>query len=347
MMKRRIFLWMGLSVLFLISGFSTEGFSKERYQVKQGSTLFTIAKKYGITIAELKKANNIRGNALKPGQFLTIPDHKESTAAKAEVKVKPIAKGKLTPASKPATYIVKKGDSIYSISKKTGLSVAEIKRINHLRGNAVKPGRRLAVTKQGTGKDLAAQETIASRKKPSAFDLDDDDFEEDDSVTVEDDLAEIEKERAASSALLGVWSNPEEPRLLVKVVKGFLGTPYRLGGSTVRGIDCSAFVAKVYQFFDVSLPRTAREQAHVGKVVSKEELVEGDLVFFNTKRAFGHVGIYIGNNEFIHASSGRSTKAVRIDNLDKPYYNKRFIKAVRVKGIDNKSAVLKGWDGQV
>ena len=347
MMKRRIFLWMGLSVLFLISCLSTEGFSKERYQVKQGSTLFTIAKKYGITVAELKRANNIKGNALKPGQVLTIPDRKEATVAKTDGKVKSAAKGKGTAAARPDSYVVKKGDSIYSISKKTGLSVAEIKRINHLRGNALKPGRKLVVTKRGIGKELAAQDAVASRKKPSAFDLDDDDFEEDDSITVEDDLADIEKEKNASSSVLGVWNNPEEPRLLVKVVKGFLGTPYRLGGSTVRGIDCSAFVAKVYQFFDVSLPRTAREQARVGKVVSKEELVEGDLVFFNTRRAFGHVGIYIGNNEFIHASSGRSTKAVRIDNLDKPYYNKRFIKAVRVKGVEGKSADLKGWDGQV
>lgn len=346
-MKRRIFLWMGLSVLFLSSVFCTEGFSKETYQVKQGSTLFTIAKKYGITVAELKKANNIRGNALKPGQILTIPDRKGTGVAKTDRKAKAVAKGKTAPVSKSNFYVVKKGDSIYGISKKTGVSIAEIKRINHLRGNALKPGRKLAIARHETGKSVA-QDDVASSKKPSAFDLDDDDLEEDDGVAAVDDPAEIEKEKAASSNLLGMWNNPEEPRLLVKVVKGFLGTPYRLGGSSVRGIDCSAFVAKIYEFFDVNLPRTAREQARVGQVVSKEELVEGDLVFFNTRRrAFGHVGIYIGNNEFIHASSGRSSKAVRIDNLDKPYYHKRFIKAVRLKGIDDKAAQMKGWDGKV
>jgi len=343
-MKRRIFLWMGLSVLFLSSCLCTEGFSKERYQVKQGSTLFTIAKKYGVSVADLKKANNLRGNALKPGQFLTIPDRKEATAAKTDKK-KSVAKGKAAPASKASVYVVKKGDSIYSIAKKTGLSIVEIKQINHLRGNALKPGRKLALARHGASRD-DAQDTVASRKKTSAFDLDDDDLE-DDSVAVEDDPADIEKEKGAGSALLGTWNNPDEPRLLVKVVKGFLGTPYRMGGSTVRGIDCSAFVAKIYEFFDVNLPRTAREQAKVGKAVSKDELVEGDLVFFNTRRAFGHVGIYIGNNEFIHASSGRSSKAVRIDNLDKPYYHKRFIKAVRLKGVDDKSAVLKSGDDKV
>ena len=61
-------------------------------------------------------------------------------------------------------------------------------------------------------------------------------------------------------------------------------------------------------------------------------LLSGDLVFFNTRRAFGHVGIYIGNHEFVHASSRRS--GVRIDSLDTPYYNKSFVKAVRLKDLD-------------
>jgi peptidoglycan endopeptidase LytE len=117
------------------------------------------------------------------------------------------------------------------------------------------------------------------------------------------------------------------------VATAFLGAPYRLGGISLKGLDCSAFVKKVYQLFDISLPRTAREQAHVGAGVAREELIEGDLVFFNTKRSFGHVGIYIGNNEFVHASS--RNRGVRIDNLNEPYFNKRFVKAVRLKGLDD------------
>ena len=113
---------------------------------------------------------------------------------------------------------------------------------------------------------------------------------------------------------------------------GFLGAPYRLGGSSVKGIDCSAFVKKIYQFFNIDLPRTAFEQAHTGLGVARSELVEGDLLFFNTRRKLGHVGIYIGNNEFVHASSRK--RGVRVDNLDTPYYNKRFVKAVRLKECD-------------
>jgi peptidoglycan endopeptidase LytE len=111
-----------------------------------------------------------------------------------------------------------------------------------------------------------------------------------------------------------------------------LGAPYRFGGSSVRGLDCSAFVKKIYQFFDITLPRTAREQSRVGKLIAREDLKEGDLIFFNTRRAIGHVGIYIGNNEFVHAASGQQ-RMVKIDTLEKPYYDKRFAKAVRIKEL--------------
>jgi cell wall-associated NlpC family hydrolase len=80
------------------------------------------------------------------------------------------------------------------------------------------------------------------------------------------------------------------------VAIGFLGAPYRLGGSGLKGIDCSAFVRKTYQIFDIDLPRNAGTQSKVGMSIDHEELVEGDLVFFRTRRPLGHVGIYIGNN---------------------------------------------------
>jgi peptidoglycan DL-endopeptidase LytE len=145
-------------------------------------------------------------------------------------------------------------------------------------------------------------------------------------------LAEIEKQKNDSVALLGKWSSPDEPKLLVKVALGFLGAPYRLGGSSVTGIDCSGFVRKIYQFFNINLPRTAFEQSRVGMRVPRQELAEGDLLFFNTRKTLGHVGIYIGNNEFVHACSRK--KGVRVDNLDTPYYDRRFIRAVRLKGND-------------
>jgi cell wall-associated NlpC family hydrolase len=119
-------------------------------------------------------------------------------------------------------------------------------------------------------------------------------------------------------------------------VKTFLGAPYRLGGSTLKGIDCSAFVKKIYEIFNIYLPRTVKEQFQIGKKVGKDELEEGDLVFFKTQRSNnGHVGIYIGNNEFVHAS--RFNKEVKVDNLNTPYFSKCFLKGVRVKELEQES----------
>ncbi len=117
------------------------------------------------------------------------------------------------------------------------------------------------------------------------------------------------------------------------MVKNFLGVPYRLGGSTLRGIDCSAFVKKIYEIFNTTLPRTVREPSRFGKSVRKEELQEGDLVFFNARRAsISHVGIYIGNREFVHASS--ETRQVKVDSLDMPYFSKHFLRGVRIKELE-------------
>jgi cell wall-associated NlpC family hydrolase len=118
----------------------------------------------------------------------------------------------------------------------------------------------------------------------------------------------------------------------VRVVKTFLGVPYKLGGSTLRGIDCSAFVRKIYEIFNVDLPRTAREQLSIGRKIEKEQLEEGDLVFFKRRGNSAHVGIYIGESQFIHASS--RNKEVKIDHLDLPYFNGRFLRGVRVKELE-------------
>ena len=149
----------------------------------------------------------------------------------------------------------------------------------------------------------------------------------------EEAQAQIEKRKQDSDALMGKWSSPDEQKLLVKVALGFLGAPYRLGGSSVTGIDCSAFVKKIYQFFNVDLPRTAFEQYHVGMRVARNDLEEGDLIFFKTRKTIGHVGIYIGNNQFVHAASRK--KGVRVDTLSTPYYDRRFVRAVRLKGSDD------------
>ena len=119
---------------------------------------------------------------------------------------------------------------------------------------------------------------------------------------------------------------------LVGTAMGFLGVPYRRGGtSAATGFDCSGFVRAIYsQTVGMVLPRRADEQAHATQKIDKTELKPGDLVFFNTmRRAFSHVGIYVGEGKFIHAP--RSGASVRVESMQTPYWSRRFDGARRVE----------------
>lgn len=114
-----------------------------------------------------------------------------------------------------------------------------------------------------------------------------------------------------------------------------IGVRYRWGGNTPQsGLDCSGFVRYVFNdTFGFLLPRKSAQMSKVGMEVGKEELRPGDLVFFNTMRhAFSHVGIYVGDNKFIHAPS--RGKSIRVDDMTKVYWEKRYNGARRMEGFD-------------
>ncbi|XGA81730.1 NlpC/P60 family protein [Halomonas sp. CH40] len=102
----------------------------------------------------------------------------------------------------------------------------------------------------------------------------------------------------------------------------WVGTPYRLGGTNERGIDCSALIQNVYRdTFNMQLPRTTRQQVKQGRPVDRSELQPGDLVFFNPPGVGRHAGIYIGSGRFMHASS---SKGVMISRLDNSYWQRYY-----------------------
>jgi lipoprotein Spr len=114
---------------------------------------------------------------------------------------------------------------------------------------------------------------------------------------------------------------------LFKLLDEWMGTRYRLGGTSKDGIDCSAFMQTLFlSLYGITLPRTAREQYDFSRKISRTELKEGDLVFFNTIGGVSHVGMYLQNNKFVHASTG----GVTISDLYDEYWSRKFIGVGRV-----------------
>jgi cell wall-associated NlpC family hydrolase len=135
----------------------------------------------------------------------------------------------------------------------------------------------------------------------------------------------------------GFTNTTPKERILMEIIK-YINTPYKYGGNSQDGIDCSAFTQNVFSNgLNISLFRSAREQFTQGyPIKNKEDLTFGDLVFFNTRRAVrpGHVGIFIGDNLFAHASS---SNGVIVSSLDHKYYAKKYIGGRRINEIFSKN----------
>ena len=115
---------------------------------------------------------------------------------------------------------------------------------------------------------------------------------------------------------------------LLNFIEDWFGTRYKYGGNTKRGIDCSALTGGLLMaVYGFGAPRTAKQQFEASEKIKREELKEGDLVFFNTTGGVSHVGLYLDNDYFVHASS---SQGVTITSLNDPYFAKRYIGAGRI-----------------
>lgn len=205
--------------------------------------------------------------------------------------------------------MVKKGDNIWKIAKKYNIDAEELMEINEMDTPSVQKGQKLY---------LEADQTVISELQNNEI------------------LAKNMEEELKNIPKSDDFADKTIQEKLSLFANRLLNIPYKFGGNSILGIDCSAYVKKVYGLLGMDLPRTAREQFNEGEAIEKAELSIGDLVFFRTYASFpSHVGIYLGNNLFIHASS--KGRKVKVDSLEAPYFVRRFIGAKRLLNDENRS----------
>ncbi|HET6514560.1 MAG TPA: LysM peptidoglycan-binding domain-containing protein [Thermodesulfovibrionales bacterium] len=328
------------------------------YTVRKGDNLSKISKKFRVDPERIQEANDMDPDQLMPGTRLVIPP-RHSSSSRKEASSKTASSKTLIDTNQKDPYVqkiqyhtVKKGDSLSSLSKKYSVPLKDLKELNNIKKpKRLKPGQTLIVRKIGP-KTYTVKKGDTISRIAKRFNISSDDIMEFNDLETEDlkpgqtllleALAEeadanscpVPFEAAIAEDIKSLSESPELESLDLKervilFAKKMLNIPYRFGGSSLMGIDCSGYVQKVFGFLNMTLPRSAREQFHVGETVAHGDLSIGDLVFFRTYASFpSHVGIYLGNNLFIHASS--RGKKVKIDSLETPYYLKRFIGAKRL-----------------
>ena len=149
-----------------------------------------------------------------------------------------------------------------------------------------------------------------------------------------DDNAEnLSQLQVKYSVLLNTAAEEVRNTKMFEFIDDWYGTPYRLGGTTKKGVDCSAFSQFLFaSVYGLTIPRTAREQYSLTNRISRTELREGDLIFFNTRGSVSHVGVYLQNNKFVHASTNGG---VMISDVFDEYWARKFVGVGRVKSSES------------
>lgn len=286
------------------------------YTVKPGDSLYTIAHRHGLRLPDLLAANNLRNpHALQIGDKIKIPvkGNVRSAAAKPTARSNAPASGwaeinrdRINIRSAPNTSarritIVDRWTKAQVLGRQGDWSRIRLQdgRTGWVLGQYLSP------TKPPQTRQVANTPSTHKQAKQSAA------------------VRNPSRAQAMASAASG------EPPSVVRRALGYLGSRYSYGGSGARGFDCSGFTAYIYRQHGIRLPHNSAAQYRVGKPVSRSELRPGDLVFFRTRgNRISHVGIYMGNGKFVHASSARGR--VRIDTLNSGYYHQRYVGARRV-----------------
>lgn len=322
--------------------------SADTYTVIKGDSLSRIASTYKTSVSELKKTNKLSSDLIYANQTLTVPPFAQKTTVSSPAAIKPPA------AEKAELYTVKSGDTLSNIASSHKIRLVDLMTWNGINGHLIYPGQQLKVSSGANGKESeqAAPEKNEPAKPdtpvqtpaktvPSEYTIKSGDTLSKIALQYDMTVKQLKDLNNLSSDLIFVGqklkinkltesntkvSTPQptqaaEPNV-ISIAKEYMGVPYLWAGSTPDGFDCSGFIYYAYNKAGKQMGRYSSE-GYYNRSFYVNEPNPGDLVFFeNTyKKGISHMGIYLGNNEFIHAGT---SGGVMISSLSETYYAKHF-----------------------
>ncbi|MGE7778628.1 LysM peptidoglycan-binding domain-containing protein [Peribacillus sp. NPDC097264] len=336
------------------SSVSVEKTKNSTYTIVPGDTLTKIANKHNLTLAELKNLNNLKSDMIYAGNKLIVSSSKTTTTIDLPSSAKPanISTPKVNLTSN--TYIIVKGDTLSKIANKHNLTLAELKKLNNLKSDLIYAGNKLIVSSSKTTTTI----DLPSSAKPANISTPKVNLTSNTYIVVKGDtLSKIAKQSNISVAELKSYNSltsdiirigqklslvksvtpastvgtPEKVtysnnkvNTLISEAKKLIGTPYSWAGASPSGFDCSGFIYYTFKKAGYEISRLSSSTYYdMGKKVSSPKA--GDLVFFATgssKSIVSHMGIYLGNGQFIHASS---SNGIEINNVSNSYYKSKLI----------------------
>lgn len=314
---------LALATVLLSSTLIVQTADAASYTVQKGDTLSKIAKAHNTTIQQIKQWNQLTSDRIFVEQLLVVAKgSSKPTTSKNEKN--PVANENQVSQEmnqeevNAPTYKVQKGDTLTKIAKKLNVTVAQLKEWNKLKTDAIYMGQSLVIQQGVVYND---QNVTTEVEVP---------FTEQEILSADEQITnQLAKEQV-------ITEDPSENgqaqyEQVLALSHELVGTPYVYGGHTVDGFDCSGFVKYVYENANMPITRKSSLQYFLQDTTVVQHPLPGDVIFFKNTyiSSVSHMGIYIGDNEFIHAGS----TGVEVSKLTSPYWQERFVAFKRFNTI--------------